>query len=715
MIARKTCNGTVTCIAWLLPTATFFALCIWFILTGYRVGGGIWPALVDDAYIHAQYAKNFTRGMLYTWSPDSGYSKGATSALYPLILTVGYSVGFREHWIMLFAHIVNVAAASAGIYLLWRLLCRHTTALIATSTAMLWSVCGFLVCGAVSGMETGIATAGVIALMWCTWDLLERGELPRWNSRFAAVGAALPLLRPEAILAVGVCWAFVSGAGALQIWRDRARVHASTILQPLICGVLCVLPLAAFLSLNWMMTGDPIPNSMKLRSIWSDPFRDQSQKGSFWQEKISNLPGELIGSFGPATFGLLSGAVALVLLALSLWPCGIRLRLAILCTWIVVAVEFCFMAGQRDVVGTGTFRYLQPYVPPLFLLAGIGAGNLMKAAVRLSQRPGQLWFQRAVALLPLVLVAGSMPALRQIHELYIRNSQVLAARQIPIGRYIAKVNREKPGTYKKLISHDAGAPMYFSDINGFDVIGLCMQLPGYELTRAAIEGAFAPFEAIERCLTTEELPDVAAMFSPMWQSPCYTADLIADPATFPDALPMNDRNADMKLYRFPREFVRSAEMLPAKFLPKGWRLVDHVDFADLRSEEDHEVDWRDKTLHYVMDAPALTDLESTPTVVDISRHVTGHVSGKLHGLEVGHKLRALARMKAGDQGGWLTMMIGESETSISLKSAETTITQLAELSAVKQSAQPFVLKSSRPCGMRIGYMWILQAESKREP
>src|SRR5258706_3522972 len=55
-------------------------------------GGPILP--LDDAYIHFQYARVLAEGHPFQYNPGQPPTSGATSLLYPIILAVGYKLGF---------------------------------------------------------------------------------------------------------------------------------------------------------------------------------------------------------------------------------------------------------------------------------------------------------------------------------------------------------------------------------------------------------------------------------------------------------------------------------------------------------------------------------------------------------------------------------------------------------------------------------------------
>src|SRR5690606_28353764 len=78
-------------------------------IAGWRGTHDVWPIPLDDAYIYAQYARGLAQGALFEWSPGEGYTRGATSPLYPLLLAPAWLLGLRDHWLMLWATLLNIA------------------------------------------------------------------------------------------------------------------------------------------------------------------------------------------------------------------------------------------------------------------------------------------------------------------------------------------------------------------------------------------------------------------------------------------------------------------------------------------------------------------------------------------------------------------------------------------------------------------------------
>src|SRR5687767_12348173 len=70
-----------------------------------RAAGGF-PAPLDDVYIYFDFARSTAEGCFLCWTRETGYSSGATSPLYALVLALGFGAGFRGMALGWFAALV---------------------------------------------------------------------------------------------------------------------------------------------------------------------------------------------------------------------------------------------------------------------------------------------------------------------------------------------------------------------------------------------------------------------------------------------------------------------------------------------------------------------------------------------------------------------------------------------------------------------------------
>lgn len=158
-----------------------------------------WPYTVDDTFIFLRYAQNLTGGHGLTWNPGGPPVEGYTSFSWTVLLAAPFLLHLEP---LLFAKVGGVlcmvGAAVAASLLAWRLAGSRFAAALTAFVFLLHPPTSI---HAVSGMETALAT-----FLFAWWSLetlkLLDGEGHRW--RWALLGLALGLTRPEANLVVGV-------------------------------------------------------------------------------------------------------------------------------------------------------------------------------------------------------------------------------------------------------------------------------------------------------------------------------------------------------------------------------------------------------------------------------------------------------------------------------------------------------------------------------
>ncbi len=593
----------------LIPVAAFVA-------SGWRATVTVWPVPIDDAYIYAQYARSFAHGRPFEWSPGDGYSRGCTSPLYPVLLAPIWLLGLRDHWLMMGAALLNTLGLAVGLMAVHRLVRDLGGAAAAGIAVAVLATTGVVAWNAASGMEAGLAFGASGAAAFAFARAARDGAGTSDFIRLAASLAVLALLRPESLVAGAMLCAFVlPGGGSVPLGRRMA-----------ILGCVPV-PLALYFGLNGVVTGDMPTASMLTKSMWHDPtipapiavFTEQvlAWPSHFW-------PGIELAVIGRSASELLVPLLVVAVLLLGGRPGGkaMPMYLLLFAAWL----QSLFLLGQRVPTGGPHMRYVMPYLPlvvaPIAVLASLACDGASAALLR--RVPGiprravwLVWGSPALALL--LAVPWQLDRFREHREAFAAQSRVLQQQQIAIGRFIADANRARPGTFRRLFTHDAGALIYFSGIRGFDAHGLCMELPGYPIHSAQYEGTFFPFEALEHSVPDEDVPDVSALFSAGWGQWPNADERILTPD-----VPVEARaflvGTDMKLFRFPREAVRSGHSLNPD--ERGdWVIHDRLDVADLISERDHK---------FHMDWPAgrpyrgecvLVDRTRTPPLADVGRQI----------------------------------------------------------------------------------------------
>lgn len=233
----------------------FAVTCIWvaaifLVYLSASVSGGQGDVLMplDDTYIHFQYARQLAVGQPYQYNPGQPPTSGATSFLYPFVLAAGYTVGFHDLALGLWAMIVGALSLLASMLAVYRIagLLEAPWQLVALA-AFTFSLTGSFTWHFFSGMETPL----MIALtLWTVVALLS--NQPRW---FAVMAVLLALIRPE-----GSIMAVTAGLIAFAFnWRTHRR-YAVWFLLPILA--LAVQPIA-----NLIFTGEFVASGGQAKSL----------------------------------------------------------------------------------------------------------------------------------------------------------------------------------------------------------------------------------------------------------------------------------------------------------------------------------------------------------------------------------------------------------------------------------------------------------------
>src|SRR5262245_53165213 len=181
---------------------------------------------LDDAYIYLTYAKQLGRGQPFTYFPGDGYSAGATSVLWPMVLAPLWTLGARGHALVWAAFLLCAAlyvATCVGCYRVVRAIGGGLAGIVAGIFVI--SIAPFA-WTSLSGMEVALASALVIALLLL---LLRAARTGPPTKKLGAVLAATALARPEAIVLVGA----IAGGTAIHRLARREFRAALWWLAPL--------------------------------------------------------------------------------------------------------------------------------------------------------------------------------------------------------------------------------------------------------------------------------------------------------------------------------------------------------------------------------------------------------------------------------------------------------------------------------------------------
>lgn len=479
IIGRGSGGGLVAAALACTAGATFW-------LPSAGVGRGWFPAPLDDVYIHFDFARSLGQGHPFEWIPGQGYSSGETSPLYAVLLALGWVLGFRGRALGVWAALLAVASVASLLGSIRRLV-RPCPAWLAWLLSLLPLSIGIVDWALFSGMEVAV----FVAALGRALEALARArgnrrggptrETLQW--RLGAWGAALVLLRPEAVAIVAV-FAIVAARGA------GRRSGFATLLRASIPGALATLTV---LGTNLVATGDARSAGAQLKLLSSNPYMSDVDRARVFAENLVTFWVKVVRGELAVVPGLV-----IVLPVLSLLGLARRGQRAVSAACLLSALGWILLVSWNGNAPHHNFRY---YVPALVLVC-VSAALGLAAAARL--RHGTI-FATVLGAASIAIAAPKVPA--QVRH-FRSSSANIRDQHIEIGERVAQL----PEGARVLLG-DAGAIPYVSNRAAVDALGL----GGYRrvpFAHAAVHGEAATIELIER-LDPSERPTHFALY-PNW-------------------------------------------------------------------------------------------------------------------------------------------------------------------------------------------------------
>jgi hypothetical protein len=520
-------------------------------------------APLDDAFIHLQFARRLAEGHFFSYVDGEGYSSGATSLLWPILLAPFHALGLRGVSLLWATWLLGTAAHAGLAVEAYRLSLRLAGRAAALGVAAMCMLFGAFAWFAWSGMET-IALAWLllrgarVAGAWC-----EPGEgsasAPPPLGEVLAVGIAAPLVRPEGVVAS------IAIAVALALHprgRSRRRLFA---LAPL-AGAL-VAP-----AINLVLAGHAASATAQVKWMPASPYYDVSAVLAATAQNarllVTNLMngGDWTVLFLPegASYAFLLGAVALPIAAY-------RRRAAHHGLFVLLVAAGAFIPCTYSSFLWNRIRYVWPFVGAWFVMLGCLARELGDLA--------RVLYPRLVAVTPLVAgaFAGAL-GIRlpwAIHDLA-QSASAITRQQVALGRWAA----ETLPPDARIGVNDTGAIAYLSGRRTFDVVGLTTEGEA----RYWVLGAGSRFEHYEK-LPRARLPTHFIVY-PQWMAcPPVLGEKLTE-ATVVDQSILG--GVTMVAYEARWDLLGSGAL--PRTPPAGLALADELDVADLESEHAHAYD-----------------------------------------------------------------------------------------------------------------------------
>ncbi len=534
------------------------SLALRFVSDGLRLAQRDVPVMpLDDAYIHFQYARALAEGHPFRYNADQPPTSGATSLLYPLLLTIGYRLGFVDEALSWWALGIGVLSWLGSAWLVFRLISAEGEALsaLALGVAALLAMHGSLAWAFVSGMETGLFIFAALLTLWQVRVGQARAAL------MAGVFAAL--VRPEgAVIGIGaalyLCCAQSPRRADL---FHYALPFLASLIQPL---------------LNLALTGALSSSGMQAKSYLYDvPPDPQRQLAAIWRT-LARLWQELFTDLSLYNTAFIA-ALALLPIVLSI---GRWLKWREASLPLLIALWLIGLAAITALVETAFWqfkRYQQPLIALLIVLSGYALVAISRVARRVSAYS---------LLIGLVIIA--LFNLGRWAQLYAENVREVALSQSALARAIARLPSEA------IVGvHDIGVARYLGERATYDLVGLTTP-------DAATAWRHGPGVTFEQMYASAWRPDYFAIYpdarglSYFVQSGVFGEVLGAFPSTAPSINVASATNSGQFLYRADWTYAAyAAQPLQPSTLAalNGFALVDSLNVGHLASERAHDYRW----------------------------------------------------------------------------------------------------------------------------
>ena len=554
---------------YVLPLAASAVIGFFCVRAIHRAAGG--PAApLDDAFIHLTFARGLAEGRFFQYVPGEGYSSGATSFLWPILLAPFHLLGLRGERLLWAAWLLGWVAHAALTLEVHRITRRLAGAAAAAGAAAICAVFPAFAWFTYSGMETmGLAwvlmRTARVAGAHCE---VERARARPSSRELILLGVLAPLIRPEGALASLIA-AVALGvrpperAHGVPTWR--AHVERLSALAPL-AGPL-VLPL-----LNLAFTGHSTSATTQVKWAIGNPHYGASQVIQLATTNAHTLVTNILDGGDWSWIFLPDRSAIPILLGLVALPiAAARRKLPYHAAFVAMIALGALMPTTYLSFLWNRVRYVWPFAGAWCVLLGVLArevGDLVR------------WIQpRAVFVTPLVtgvMVGALVMRLPGTVKDLAQSARAIEKQQVTLGKWA----RDTLPADARIGVNDTGAIAYFGGRRTFDVVGLTTEGEA----RYWVAGAGSRFEHYEK-LPRERLPTHFIVY-PGWMACAPVLGKKLHEATVKDQSILG--GVTMVAHEARWDVLGSGASPAAP--PRGLTLIDELDVADLESEAAHRYD-----------------------------------------------------------------------------------------------------------------------------
>ncbi|MEO1439321.1 MAG: hypothetical protein AAFV33_02900, partial [Chloroflexota bacterium] len=562
---------------------------------------------LDDVYIHFQYAKQIANGAPYVYNPGLPPSSGATSLIYPYLLSIGHAGGLTGLSLGWWALAMGTLAFMGCCWLI-----LHIGSIAglpewgAVALTVVFATTGSIGWHFMSGMETGLLIFFMLLTMYA---LLTR--------RFVLAVVAVSLMavtRPEgAIMAIIATVVF-----ATTFWREIekrllilvALPVAAQGIQPLLNRIFTGSTTAAGSSAKSILSMVPAETDVIVSRVWGNFTRmwwEFATGYSLREGLYLPVPLLILALVGmgvyivqntsrPLQFAQVRRSFSMPLMVTGWLAAG---------TLAVATLDPAFWHFKR---------YQMPFMVLFFPLAAWALAWMGRRSIQL---------QRGLFTVLLVSAAFSNITFWRSYQL---NVGYLLQQQIPMAAWL----RENTPEDAVVAVHDVGMMRYLGDRTTVDMVGLTTN-------GAADSWRNGPGAVAEFMHTHEPQPDYVASYtdalglSYLADTPIYGETLAEFPVELSDNFNVALAGAFQGVWRTDWSAMAGADA-PRQPYPlsvvESMQLADAVNVANLASEQAHAYTWQNTerlpgfpTEVYAFDYAAC---ETDCMVMDGGRRINGH-------------------------------------------------------------------------------------------
>jgi hypothetical protein len=556
-------------------------------------------APLDDTFIHLHYARRLVEGGFFSYVDGEGFTSGATSLLWPLLLAPAYALGARGLSLIYVTWAIGLLAHAGVAVETARVAQRLAGRAAGIAAGAMCIAFGAFAWFAWSGMET-------VPLAWCFMRTVrvaaERCDAPandvaldrRRAIELVLLGLGAPLLRPEGAIAS------VLAAVALAV-RPPLRTDGRRQL-PRWIGLFPLVGPAIQPLLNLAMVGHATSSTTAVKWLVGNPYYRGDRLITATGANMQLLVGDLLnGGEWTAVFLPEGFVVPVALGAVALVACGWRgarwhaAFVAVIALGTLLPCTYLSFLWNR-------VRYIWPFAGAWFVLVACLTRELGELARRARIGLGHLGPLLAGCVVG--ALATKLPwTIRDLAQ----SARAIDRQQVTLGRWAAE--HLEPGA--RIGVNDTGAIAYFGEHATFDVVGLTTEgeAPHW------VAGPGSRFEHYER-MPPARLPTHFIVY-PHWMACPPVLGRQLTEATVLDQSILG--GATMVAYEARWDLLGSGA-LPTH--PPTSPLLDEIDVSDLRSEAEHDYEllraWDSENEAMQAPSPARGE-EAARTIADGAR------------------------------------------------------------------------------------------------